>query len=152
MWADLLLLLLAPKQFNDLKALLFHHVTILIIYTCGLLHQPPMGLYFMLAFQVQELTNPFLTNRWFLIECGMKESVWYVINGILVLVTFFVVRIVFGMVVCLRLHTKVPEWAWEKPGLVIALYGAWIFQSFQFYWFYYILLALVRFLLKGKKE
>lgn len=151
MLTDFCLMMSAPEEFRDLYALVIHHLTILIIYSAGILTVPSTGCYFMLAFQIQELTNPFLTNRWFLLELGMKQSSAYLINGFIVLILFFFVRIVFATYTCFQLRWLIPpSLLIEYPQLQIAFYGAYFFQCFQFYWFFYILRALFVFLIKDK--
>ena len=151
MLTDLCLMLMAPEQFRDLYALIIHHFSVLIIYSAGMLTTPSTGVYFMLAFQIQELTNPFLTNRWFLLELGMKQSSAYIFNGLLLLFFFFAIRVVFASYTCFQLRWEIPEALLkEKPQLQIAFYGAFFFQCFQFYWFFYIMKALFVFLTKDK--
>lgn len=43
-----------------------------------------------------ELSTPFVYMRWFLFTLGKTESKAYIINGLLMVGTFFVARNVFG--------------------------------------------------------
>ena len=43
-----------------------------------------------------ELSTPFVYMRWFLFTLGKSESKAYIINGLLMVGTFFVARNVFG--------------------------------------------------------
>lgn len=42
-----------------------------------------------------ELTTPFVNQRWFFEQAGLKESRLYVINGALMWLSWFVIRIGF---------------------------------------------------------
>ena len=48
------------------------------------------------AFLMWELSTPFVYMRWFLFTLGKAESKAYIINGLLMVGTFFVARNVFG--------------------------------------------------------
>lgn len=147
---DTALILYAPHEFRDLKALLIHHFTIFVVYSIGMLWTPAIATFFMINFQVQELTNPFLTNRWFLLECNMGSSPLYIINGILLIISFFLVRIVFGVIVCYKLVSTRPDWIFGMPVLVAGYYGALFFQFLQFYWFFFIIRATLSYFTKQK--
>ena len=43
-----------------------------------------------------EATAPFVNGRYFLATAGLKESLLYRVNGVLMFLSFFVVRIVFN--------------------------------------------------------
>jgi len=150
MVVDTCMILYAPSQFRDLKALLIHHFTIFLVYSIGMLWTPAIATYFMLNFQVQELTNPFLTNRWFLLECKMGSSPFYIINGVILIISFFIIRVVYGVVVCYRLVSTRPDWMFGMPALVAAYYGALFFQFLQFYWFFFIIRATLSYFTKQK--
>ena len=48
------------------------------------------------AFLMWELSTPFVYMRWFLFTLGKSDSKAYIINGLLMVGTFFVARNVFG--------------------------------------------------------
>ena len=52
------------------------------------------------AFLMWELSTPFVYMRWFLFTLGKAESKAYIINGLLMVGTFFVARNVFGTCGC----------------------------------------------------
>jgi len=150
MICDLILIWWAPQQFRDLTSLLIHHVVILITYSMGILYRPVHNLYFMGAFQVQELSNPFLTNRWFLIEIGLGDTTLFVINGILLTVTFVIARLIFSNIVLYRMMMFLPPVVFESYFLMFGYCFAFVFQSLQFYWFAMIVRATLNFMNKKK--
>ena len=42
---------------------------------------------------VAEFTTPFVNNRWFLDKAGMKDGLAYLINGLMMIFSWFVVRV-----------------------------------------------------------
>jgi TLC domain len=48
------------------------------------------------VFLLWELSTPFVHGRWFLYVYGLKDSLLYVVNGLLMMAVFFASRNVFG--------------------------------------------------------
>ncbi len=44
-----------------------------------------------------EATAPFTNGRWFLSKAGMKDTTLYVVNGVLMLLSFFLLRVLFNI-------------------------------------------------------
>ena len=72
---------------------LFHHRT---NQYSRLRTQRPFLQYFSPRFLLWELSTPFLNIHWFLDKTGRTGSTFQLVNGILLLCTFFGVRIVYG--------------------------------------------------------
>ncbi|KAI8054304.1 TLC domain-containing protein [Syncephalis plumigaleata] len=53
--------------------------------------------YFGAVFLMFELSTPFLNIHWFMDKTGMTGTVWQAINGAILLMAFFVARIIFGI-------------------------------------------------------
>jgi len=70
------------------------------------------GLLYLMILMLFEVSTPFLHLRWWLIEYGYKDGVLYVINGLILVVTFTTFRMIIGIPVLLKmvyeLHTE-PE-------------------------------------------
>ena len=62
-----------------------------------------------------ELSTPFVYMRWFLFTLGKAESKAYIINGLLMVATFFVARNVFGTCACCSCHHLSPNRAAGTP-------------------------------------
>uniref|UniRef100_A0A7S3D694 TLC domain-containing protein n=1 Tax=Palpitomonas bilix TaxID=652834 RepID=A0A7S3D694_9EUKA len=145
MIVDQIVILLFASAFKDFTALVIHHIVILGSYSLGLLNSPEAyGGMIMVSYQVQELANPFLTMRWFFEKVGMKNSLPYVLDGVMLVLVWGIVRIGFGSFVCYFLVTEFPDEAWRTPPLVVSLSLGVIFQVLQFYWGYKIFKGLLR--------
>lgn len=83
----------------------------------------------------QEITNPNLTLRWFLLECGFKDSHpgIYSVNGALACLGFFFTRIIFGNYLLGSFLTTFPVGV--PTSLVAATSLAVLFQALQHFWF-----------------
>lgn len=77
---------------------------------------------------VLEITNPLLQARWFVRSHGMRDSVLFIAVEITFIVTFFIVRIVIGSVVCFLIITT-PDNDWEYKFLSTVIYIiSWMFM------------------------
>ena len=70
------------------------------------------GLLYLMLLMLFEVSTPFLHIRWWLIEYGFKDGILYVINGLILVVTFTIFRLIIGIPVLAKmvyeLHTA-PE-------------------------------------------
>ena len=66
--------------------------------------QRPFLQYFSPRFLLWELSTPFLNIHWFLDKTGRTGSTFQLINGVLLLFSFFFVRIVYGW------YTNIAFW------------------------------------------
>jgi len=70
------------------------------------------GLLYLMLLMLFEVSTPFLHLRWWLIEYGYKNGILYVINGLILVFTFTLFRLVIGVPVLMKmvyeLHTA-PE-------------------------------------------
>ena len=66
--------------------------------------QRPFFQYFSCRFLLWELSTPFLNIHWFLDKTGRTGSTLQLVNGVLLLATFFFVRIVYGW------YTSIAFW------------------------------------------
>ncbi|KAI0705937.1 DUF887-domain-containing protein [Cytidiella melzeri] len=80
----------------------------------------PILQYFSSRFLFWELSTPFLNIHWFLDKTGKTGSTFQLINGVLLLSTFFFVRIVYGW------YTSITFWRimFRKPNDIPVLYRA----------------------------
>ena len=70
-----------------------------------------------------EATNPFMNLRWLLSELGLKDHVSYTVNGLLFLLSWVAVRILFALPVGLYLiYTQWPALAQALPAWRLVLY------------------------------
>ena len=70
------------------------------------------GLLYLMLLMLFEVSTPFLHFRWWLLEYGFKDSIIYIVNGLFLVFSFTIFRLVIGTSVLLRmvyeLHTP-PE-------------------------------------------
>lgn len=151
---DLTLILLFKKEFGFPFFLIFHHILIIFTYSFGLLSYPAYGAYFMCGFQAQELTSPFLANRWFLLECDMKDSDLYWWNGLFLLISYSIVRIGYGNYIVYQMVAYKPEDLFRNPTATSLLIAGVSFQLLQYYFYYKIMEVAVKHAksLEKKKE
>uniref|UniRef100_A0A8D2L480 TLC domain containing 3A n=1 Tax=Varanus komodoensis TaxID=61221 RepID=A0A8D2L480_VARKO len=118
------------------KLMLTHHLFILLVLTPVLL-RGERGDFFVGCIFLAELSTPFVSLGKILMQLQMQDSLLHKVNGILVLVTFFLCRIAlfpfmywsYGQQVGLRLHLvpfHIPLLCNVANGLLIAP---------QLYWF-----------------
>jgi hypothetical protein len=115
---DLVLLVFYRKEWPSFRAYFLHHASVLlgwgICAVNGLAHNASVPM------QLLESTGLFVNARYFLSEAGLKESRWYFYNGVAMLTSFFLVRIVFNVwLIATRLWTQretisaeLPTWIW----------------------------------------
>jgi len=98
--ADLVLALYYNSQWPGWQLNLVHHVVVIV----SLMQMMTgYGHCFALAAGMTELTTPFVNNRWFMDKFGMKSSPLFVANGMIMLVSWFFVRVCYFTYVGYRL-------------------------------------------------
>ena len=104
-----------------------------------------------------EATGPFVNLRWFLSTHGLKDTTLYIVNGIIMFVLFFLLRVVFNWWIAITRFYVQRDAFFAQPGYIIAcnltLYP--INLLLQLLWFQKILkgvLALIRGDGKKKKK
>eukprot|EP00730_Choanoeca_flexa_P019306 TRINITY_DN9425_c0_g1_i3.p1 TRINITY_DN9425_c0_g1~~TRINITY_DN9425_c0_g1_i3.p1 ORF type:complete len:308 (+),score=55.39 TRINITY_DN9425_c0_g1_i3:67-924(+) len=103
-------------------------------------------------FLVQEVTGPFTNGRTLLSYHGYRHTNLYLINGIVMVLLFTVVRILLPMVFWYRVVT---EWTslttYNSPGLIMfATTGALLSLFLNTTWYFLMVKGLVK-LLRGQK-
>ncbi|KAK7088613.1 ceramide synthase-like [Littorina saxatilis] len=85
----------ALKMFVCTSPLLIAHHVIMpcIIFPCIILLRKDAGDFFVATFYMIELTIPFISARAVLAQLNMQKTVYYIIVGLLMLTSFFAVRV-----------------------------------------------------------
>eukprot|EP00192_Tetraselmis_astigmatica_P021047 CAMPEP_0117655314 /NCGR_PEP_ID=MMETSP0804-20121206/4214_1 /TAXON_ID=1074897 /ORGANISM="Tetraselmis astigmatica, Strain CCMP880" /LENGTH=274 /DNA_ID=CAMNT_0005461659 /DNA_START=340 /DNA_END=1164 /DNA_ORIENTATION=+ len=98
--------------------------------------------FFAAAFILWEMSTPFVQLRWFLVEMGLKETKLYVGNGIVMMVVFFIARLVIGSYfswvfwIAAMEELRSPNPEGFQPGFIyFALAANVILNSLNFFWF-----------------
>ncbi|KAI0341629.1 DUF887-domain-containing protein [Trametopsis cervina] len=122
----------AIVNFTDLGFVL-HGLACTIVYT---LTFRPILEYFSCRFLFWEMSTPFLNIHWFLDKTGYTGGTFQLINGILLLSTFFFVRIVYGWYTSIKFwrimftsSSQIPTASW-----VIFLLGHAVLMTLNLIW------------------
>jgi len=75
-------------------AFLLHGITCFLCYSIGMI---PLVQFYGLVFLMFEMSTPFLNIHWGMQALNVENKFFLYTNGVLLILTFFVVRIVFGM-------------------------------------------------------
>uniref|UniRef100_T1J2L9 TLC domain-containing protein n=1 Tax=Strigamia maritima TaxID=126957 RepID=T1J2L9_STRMM len=86
------------KQLNTFVAanpvMIIHHIVLFFVaFPLTVHYRKNMGDYFVGCFYLAELSTPFVSIRAIMSKRGMKNSLLYVINGVVMMVSFFVCRV-----------------------------------------------------------
>jgi len=136
MLVDLMIVILFFKGFHRHgPSLVIHHLVILITYSYGILQSPIFGVYTMVGFQLQELTNPFITIRFFMLELMLpKAAPIYQVNFAIGATIWIVTRIFIGTFVIFRYFYYLPSTLGTAWHTILAHILAAVFQFLQYYW------------------
>ncbi|MPC59408.1 Protein FAM57A [Portunus trituberculatus] len=74
--------------------LVLHHVVVATVLVPVLIYRDGTGDFFVGCFYCVELSGPFTNMRVVLSRLGLKTTRWYAINGILMIITFALCRVV----------------------------------------------------------
>eukprot|EP00403_Amphidinium_massartii_P009885 CAMPEP_0178427598 /NCGR_PEP_ID=MMETSP0689_2-20121128/29829_1 /TAXON_ID=160604 /ORGANISM="Amphidinium massartii, Strain CS-259" /LENGTH=201 /DNA_ID=CAMNT_0020049313 /DNA_START=325 /DNA_END=927 /DNA_ORIENTATION=+ len=112
------------------KGMVAHHVLVFVTYLEIIIYNDPRA-YIAASAMLMELSTPFVSAIWFLRHFDMKETVWYGLNAVAILLLFFLCRILF---------LPVLAWVWyiDTACRSEGLWWVWIFTSMYFlnmYWF-----------------
>ncbi|XP_061137604.1 TLC domain-containing protein 3A-like [Syngnathus typhle] len=140
--------------YKDWLLVLHHLVLVLLFLPIALFFRRGLGDFFIGCFLITEFSTPFLCFGKILIQLGLDNTRLHTINGMLVLLTFFMCRIMifpfmywmYGRQVGIPLH-KVPfhlPWHCNAGNLTIFIP--------QIYWFYLLLKKAQRLYNKHRKD
>lgn len=104
-------------------------------------------------FLLVELSTPFVNMRWFLDKCGLRSHLLYIINGVLMILVFFVARIVltsYFLFEALVLHPDQYH-TLPTPWLVSLMSSVVLLAAINIMWFGKMIRGLLR-TLKGTRD
>jgi len=112
-----------------------------------------MGFIYLVTIMVNELTTPFINQRWFFEQAKAKDTIWYTANGIMMWVSWAVIRM--GYVVWV-LWVNITHWSDLVNVPVFPKFAIWfqtgIFIFLNTYWFYKITQGIIKALTGGNKS
>lgn len=107
------------------------------------------------AFLLWECSTPFTQFRWLLSKMGLGESKIYVVNGFLMMFTFFLCRICFGTFMSVTYFIKSSSYL-SSPDAKISAFVIWQFRAICLilnglnYWWFSKMVRIAIDLLLGK--
>jgi len=138
-----LVVYLSPATSDAYYASILHHFSFIIIepflLASGALTQPTVIRLF------AEISTPFVNFRWMLAAAGFKASKWYFYNGLALLVTFFVSRILMLPYVYTTMLLNPDVKGMERLGYRRwFLFGTGVVDILNIYWFYRIMCGTIK--------
>jgi TLC domain len=118
-----------------------HHILGLISHMSSRLsNNGAAGFYSMLVY-IAEGSTPFLNISWLLHQLQMKNTLLFKVFALLLILSFFVFRIILGPFMVWHMLTHKKEWGPDAQGLLF--WGNWVivalFALLNYYWFYKII-------------
>jgi len=109
----------------------------------GLSFRPFLG-YYGARFLLWELSTPFLNIHWYLDKTDRTGGYLQIMNGIVLLITFFFARICYGGLMSVRFFYTLSDVRSEIPTAMATIYalGNVALQALNWFWFYKMLFAL----------
>ncbi|XP_067933967.1 TLC domain-containing protein 3A-like [Watersipora subatra] len=122
----------------DDPLMMLHHLVLPLIYGPAILYfRKGKGDYFIGCAFLMELTIPFISARQILLELGLKKTKAYMVNGILLMVSFGLVRlgIWFYLVNCYAIYRQVSFGEGFLLLPTVCKCGLIFFALMNLYWF-----------------
>ncbi|QSL65291.1 hypothetical protein MERGE_002600 [Pneumocystis wakefieldiae] len=104
----------------------------------------PFLMYYGLAFLAFEFSTPFLNIHWFFNKTRMMGGICQLINGIILLIVFFLVRIVWGLYAAFNVFSDIYSNLDIVPVYLIVVYltANILLNILNFYWYLKMLSVL----------
>ena len=111
-----------------------------------------MGFIYLVTIMLNELTTPFINQRWFFEKADAKGTMWYTLNGIMMWVSWAFIRM--GYVVFV-LWLNISHWSGLANVPMFPKFAIWfqtaIFIFLNTFWFYKITQGIIKALTGSKK-
>ncbi|KAG1903779.1 DUF887-domain-containing protein [Suillus fuscotomentosus] len=129
-------------HFSDI-GFVFHGISCLLIYSLSF---TPFVPYYAVRFLFWELSTVFLNIHWFLDKTGKTGSALQLVNGIVLITTFFCVRCIWGAMMSYDFFVTLDS-VYDQiltPYLIIYGGGNVLLQGLNWFWFTKMIAALVK--------
>ena len=134
------------------SAMILHHIIAFLSYAD--LNAQHIGHNLVLMCLLLEVTTPFVNCRWFLSQLGQKDSSLYIVNGLIMTVSWLLMRVMLGAYIGLsiwRMRNQMEDLPWFSKW--ISLIGIYIIgYSLQCFWFLKIAQGAMKVLVSPKRS
>mmetsp|Transcript_30629 Transcript_30629/g.49115 ORF Transcript_30629/g.49115 Transcript_30629/m.49115 type:complete len:266 (+) Transcript_30629:147-944(+) len=141
--ADLLLSIYYRARWSGWLANLIHHIALVVAWC--LFVRSKGGHYFALVAHTCEITTPFVNQRWFMYEAGLKNAKVYFYNGLFMVLLWFLTRVAFytslGFKLFITRH-QVMSLGILEGGTVFVCY--FLGLMLQYFWFYKLMRGAIK--------
>ncbi|RIB03284.1 DUF887 family protein [Gigaspora rosea] len=102
--------------------------------------------YYGSVFLMYEISTPFLNMHWFMDKLGLSDTLPHKINGICLLTSFFLARIVYGFYMSCQVYFAVMPVISQIPTFLCILYGTAnvMLNCLNVYWFVKMITYVIR--------
>jgi len=141
---DFILMVIYRKDFGDPAALYHHSISLLATFYFQYQGQ---GIWYFYSLSNMEATTPFVNQHWYFTISNMKGSVWYVVNGIVMFLGFFVFRVVLTTGIALQfayLSWPVRHEFYHQYHVYAIPIWLVLIASLNYFWFYKITKGMIK--------
>eukprot|EP01087_Luapelamoeba_hula_P023401 TRINITY_DN8584_c0_g1_i1.p1 TRINITY_DN8584_c0_g1~~TRINITY_DN8584_c0_g1_i1.p1 ORF type:complete len:298 (+),score=37.49 TRINITY_DN8584_c0_g1_i1:14-907(+) len=140
---DLVLMICYRNSFGDAPSI-FHHS--LAIVAAVFYRWLSKGIWYFYCLSLMEGTTPFVNQHWFFTISGMKASPQYKINGVIMFLGFFLLRVCLPTALFIQFFVQAWPQRAELPELLIAVTPFWILLigGLNAFWFVKITRGMLR--------
>eukprot|EP00297_Palpitomonas_bilix_P025673 CAMPEP_0113909914 /NCGR_PEP_ID=MMETSP0780_2-20120614/27168_1 /TAXON_ID=652834 /ORGANISM="Palpitomonas bilix" /LENGTH=235 /DNA_ID=CAMNT_0000905879 /DNA_START=228 /DNA_END=935 /DNA_ORIENTATION=+ /assembly_acc=CAM_ASM_000599 len=147
---DMIIVLYWNKAWGDFLPMVLHHAVGITLFPLLIWYRCAFALYCYAA--ITESTTPFINARWYLSSMGYKNSIVYTINGLLIALSWFIVRILGVVYMFFVAYNTYWNDLWSLP-LPLSLYicfGYGVAGFLNVLWFSKIMKGVMKVLSKQK--
>jgi hypothetical protein len=100
-----------------------------------------------------EISTPFINIRWYLMTLGLKESKWYLYNGLTLLFVWLFARVLLFIYFFYHIYLHFDQVAQlYEPGFYFLFTAPPGLALMNLFWFYKILIAAIRAVFRNKRD
>mmetsp|Transcript_42948 Transcript_42948/g.97151 ORF Transcript_42948/g.97151 Transcript_42948/m.97151 type:complete len:194 (-) Transcript_42948:206-787(-) len=149
--SDLAITLYFRECWPGYEAMLLHHVMAVLAWYVMI--QGKFGHAFTLVGLLSEATTPFVNQRWFFDKCDMKSGLLYLVNGILITLLWFLIRVcLFGWMGWRIYEMRASVFSLSPYQIFVVLLAYFVGYALQIFWFRKILRGVLKALFKANSR
>uniref|UniRef100_H2Y8T4 TLC domain-containing protein n=1 Tax=Ciona savignyi TaxID=51511 RepID=H2Y8T4_CIOSA len=143
----------SPSQTDAYWGSVLHHLVVVVCFSYSAIWG--CCTHFTIVRTIAEMSTPFVNMRWTFAMCEMKNTKYFVYNGIMMVVTFFLSRILMMPYVYLRLYQLRNTQDFQRLAFIgYAIILGLMVDCLNIYWFARMLRGMIKYLRinSNKKE